>query len=679
MKVFLFFLSLHVSVLIQAQGFSFSCARDTTIPACSSPCVDLSADIPDLHSATSDYSVEPLSRRSCFSPYIMPDNFAGVPTSLTRDDRYSSAITLPFTFPFYGAAYNQLIVSTNGLVSFDITKANAFSHFGIILNSSGSLGATATGTPLDLPSSLYDKALIMGPYHDLNPFNTTSPLRRIQYQVVGTAPYRKWILSFYKIPLFFSSCASMIENTHQIVLYESTGLIEVFVYSQENCLGWNQGRAMIGLMNMNRDAAVMAPGRKASDAPWGTINMNESWRFVPNAGTSLFKRVELYDLAGNLVSTGTTTNGANGNLKANFTNVCGAPGLSTYVIKSVYQKIDDANVEIAGLDTIRVTRQSVALAASTTVQPTFCGTPTGSITVNVATGNAPYQYSLNSGAFQTSNVFNGLAEGNYSVVVKDAAGCTQNLTASVPLQNNLTVTTINDTTVCAGSSFVAQTTSNGSSFSWSPAAGVSNTQVQSPQITALATNRYIVTAQLGSCTAKDSFDLTVNALPAVNAGTDRTIIAGDTVQLNATATSGTYLWSPAAGLTNATILNPVAQPNQSTVYRLSVTTTNGCSASDDITITVLPYCIKPMQAFTPNGDGMNDVWKITDGNCITAAKAQVYDRYGAKVFEAGDYKNNWNGSVNGRPLPDGTYYYVLTYTLINGKSVYLKGNVTILR
>ena len=84
-------------------------------------------------------------------------------------------------------------------------------------------------------------------------------------------------------------------------------------------------------------------------------------------------------------------------------------------------------------------------------------------------------------------------------------------------------------------------------------------------------------------------------------------------------------------------------------------------------------------AFTPNGDGINDKWLITNGNCLRTATAQVFNRYGAKVFESNDYRNTWDGTHKGRPLPDGTYYFVLTYELINGKKVFLKGNVTILR
>src|SRR5690606_26681256 len=136
------------------------------------------------------------------------------------------------------------------------------------------------GFPQNLPSTFYDRAIIMGPYHDLDPTAPTSPTQRIQYVTVGTAPHRMWVLSFFSVPLY--NCPALIQNTHQIILHESTGIIEVLIFSKQVCAGWNQGRAMVGIQNFNRDQAMMAPGRRATDPPWGSIGMNESWRFVPS-------------------------------------------------------------------------------------------------------------------------------------------------------------------------------------------------------------------------------------------------------------------------------------------------------------------------------------------------------------------------------------------------------------
>jgi hypothetical protein len=104
------------------------------------------------------------------------------------------------------------------------------------------------------------------------------------------------------------------------------------------------------------------------------------------------------------------------------------------------------------------------------------------------------------------------------------------------------------------------------------------------------------------------------------------------------------LWTPSTGLSSATVLAPTASPATTTTYALVVTTPLGCTATDNVLITVVPYCIKPMEAFTPNGDGINDLWLITNGNCLSNAKAQVFNRYGNKVFESSDYKNSWDGT-----------------------------------
>jgi gliding motility-associated-like protein len=194
-----------------------------------------------------------------------------------------------------------------------------------------------------------------------------------------------------------------------------------------------------------------------------------------------------------------------------------------------------------------------------------------------------------------------------------------------------------------------------------------------------ATTDYTLLARLGTCSTQRTMTVTIFPGASANAGPDATIIAGDVYTMQASGSAGTYLWTPSTALTNAALLNPNANPSVTTTYSLRVTTSQGCVASDDMTLTVIPYCIKPMNAFTPNGDGINDRWLITNGNCLANAQVQVFNRYGAKVFEDKNYRNTWEGTYNGNPLPDGTYYYVITFRLINNKVETRSGNVTILR
>ena len=282
--------------------------------------------------------------------------------NISTDDVYTNSILLPFDFPFYGTAYSSLVVSANGYISFDLSNADGFSHYGILNNGSG-LTATGSLPGQDLPSLKYDRALIMAPYQDLNAFYTTSPGKLMEYDEIGTAPHRKWILSYYKIPLYSIPCQNLIYNTSQLVLYESTGIVEVFINSKQICTGWNKGKAMIGMQDETK--AIMAPGRAASDTSWGSIDMNESWRFTPAEGVPLLKKVELYSLAGNLVTIGDTLDIGNGNYQVNFNNVC-ADSSATYVMKSTYKKIDDPSVEVYATDTIHVIKP-LGVNASQTV------------------------------------------------------------------------------------------------------------------------------------------------------------------------------------------------------------------------------------------------------------------------------------------------------------------------
>lgn len=382
---------------ISQSNFSFNCRKDTTIE-CTTSCITLATTLPNVFSSTASYTVNSISALSCFRPYVSPlDN--GPTAGLIIDDRYSAPLDISFPFSFYGNTYTQLIASTNGFLSFDISKAKAFSHFGILRN--GTALSSTSGIPEDLPSSLYDKALIMGPYHDLDP-NISTSTQQIKYEVVGTAPYRKWILSYYNVPLYTTACLNLNYNTHQIVLYETLGIVEIFIFDKEICLNWNNGKAMIGLQNFNKTAAIMAPSRQASSLPWGSKGMNESWRFVPAGGQSLFKKVELYTLSGNFIATGKTAISANNLLDVSFDNICPPSTGETYLIKSFYKDPGNLSSDIIGIDTIHISRGDPITVELT---PATCvANSTGQIKITAPLGPM-YEYSLDGINWQSSTIF----------------------------------------------------------------------------------------------------------------------------------------------------------------------------------------------------------------------------------------------------------------------------------
>ena len=252
-------------------------------------------------------------------------------------------------------------------------------------------------------------------------------------------------------------------------------------------------------------------------------------------------------------------------------------------------------------------------------------------------------------------------------------------TFTVTVSPQITLNIPPSLTVCTDSSVIPVITSNATSFQWLPTQGVSNTTIANPVLSPDATTTYSITATTGLCSVNGN--LLVSVAPKVNAeaGNGATIAAGQTVQLNGSGDAGNYSWSPAGSLSVANIPNPVASPTSTTQYTLVITNAAGCSGSDVVEIHVIPECAKPMEAITPNGDGINDKWLVTYGNCITAAKVKVFNRYGSSVFEAENYQNNWEGTYKGKTLPDATYYYVIEYRQANNITVMLKGNLTIIR
>jgi gliding motility-associated-like protein len=162
-----------------------------------------------------------------------------------------------------------------------------------------------------------------------------------------------------------------------------------------------------------------------------------------------------------------------------------------------------------------------------------------------------------------------------------------------------------------------------------------------------------------------------------------TIVAGVDVVLTGSSTAivRSITWTPTTGMTGPNQFNPTVKPAQTTTYTLTaVDNATGCTGSDNVTVTVIPYCMKVMNAFTPNGDGINDRWIVTTADvCASNVNVSVFNRYGQLVYNNKNYVNNWDGTANGKPIPDGTYYYMIKFTLISGKVGELKGDVTILR
>ncbi len=189
--------------------------------------------------------------------------------------------------------------------------------------------------------------------------------------------------------------------------------------------------------------------------------------------------------------------------------------------------------------------------------------------------------------------------------------------------------------------------------------------------------KLIVTSDAGHCKDSMTSNVLIYALPNIFAGNDVTGSLGYPVQLQATG-GVSYHWSPAEGLSATHIPNPLATPKQTTEYTAEGIDINGCINTDAVTVFITEsYQIIPTNLVTPDGNGKNDTWVITNIENYPQALVTVFDQHGKEIFSTRNYQNTWDGrNKNGDVLPDGTYYYLITF---DSSSRTYKGSITILR
>lgn len=159
---------------------------------------------------------------------------------------------------------------------------------------------------------------------------------------------------------------------------------------------------------------------------------------------------------------------------------------------------------------------------------------------------------------------------------------------------------------------------------------------------------------------------------------DLTLRKGDTVQLESSGIGVvTYKWQPTTGLNFSSVANPKASPTETTTYEVTGFSANGCIRTAKVKITVIDEkAVQPAGVISPNGDGINDTWTIPNIDKFSDAKIEIYNRWGQRLLVFENYKNTWDGTYQGRPLPLGTYYYILT---LPKENKVLSGDINILR
>ena len=276
---------------------------------------------------------------------------------------------------------------------------------------------------------------------------------------------------------------------------------------------------------------------------------------------------------------------------------------------------------------------------------------------------------------------------NYIVMGTDANGCKNTDTTHVAVKTQTNSTAGSGGEICVDSSIQLHV-SGAQRYEWTPASTLDDPTSADPIATPDVTTVYTVLAYEGSCLPDShSVRVVVHPLPTVNAGSDETIVAGNSVNLNASGTDiSTYAWSPDQTLSCNTCSSPIASPYGTTTYTVTVATDFGCKAKDDVTIFVL--CDEGQlfipNTFSPNGDGDNDVFYPRGIGLRSIRSFRVYNRWGELVYERQGIQLNdavtaWDGTYKGNKLSPDVFVYVLEGVCEGGEIMTWKGDISLVR
>ncbi len=578
--VFLIFL-ISTFRLSAQSCFSVAAGNDTTI-SCLQQCLNLKARVPDVKT-TETYSVISIP----YTPYAYTTPGGTTDPLVDADDHFSDSFFLPFPFCFYGNTYNKLVVGSNGVLTFDVlTNAKTDESYVIAFPDSIPF---AGGIPNDIFTFYAPRASIFLAYYDMNP--ATSPAgHKIEWRVEGTAPCRRFVVSYFRIGNFdLTNCPDNPPGgpsnlcTMQAVLYEGSGIIDVFYDNKPACTAYQGGLSIAGVQNWNQDQAVTPPGKNGT--VWTAIR--EGYRYVPSGSTSLLDSVSLFK-NGVWVATGVTTPLGNGELEATFSNVCQTEDSMSYVVRAFYRQCDNSTIQTEGSDTMIVYKTLNPVTA--TVTNVLCNGGNGTITINSPAPAANIEYSVDGITWQASPVFT-VQAGNYIVqarVVASLCGGSTNVTVTEPPV--LTSSAIPSFATCPNNDGSIAITAGGGTpaYQYSINNGIS---YQAGNVFSnLPAGNYnnIKIKDANGCISNAGAVVILNDTMRLELGADSTICFGSKITLlpQTNPQTDTFKWTPAAGLDYDTAKNPVASPTDTIKYYLTAKW-GVCQRKDSITINVL--------------------------------------------------------------------------------------------
>lgn len=646
---------------------------DTINHICGLPVI-LSARVTATGRYTNDYTVRQI-------PYNPPFPFnQGTQIPATVDDNWiaMSGVQLPFQFSFFGKSFNKVYPGANGLFSF---TAPSGSYCEWSTQSCPTYGSTPPYTgqkPYIYPNSVYGVMEDIYPGHYLNN-------GAIRYGVMGSYPCQTFVFNYDNVGLF--SCYSSgnnYYNSYQMVIYEGTNIVDVFIRHRQVCSSWNNGNGVVGIQNTTSSQMVIAPGRDFG-SNWSVDN--EAWRFTPITPMDEDATVEWFT---NTVSDSTSV----GHSKKLVVD----PQESTdYIVK--YHFTNAGNNSFDLYDTVHLIVDVPDVALDTfTVCPgkTVTLTPLFGDTTNIH----PQNYYWSTSDTTDTLSFIARATQEYELKVFFDNNCQKTAQTIVNVDTMPVPVITGDSVICYGEK-VRMTVhiDDPSSYilRWGNGQETDVLVVQPTD-----TSSFVVKAIRSTdeeCFTMDTFTVNVSPLPEISFtySPESVVIERGLGTLTCyTDCDPDYdiVWNFNDRYDSE---NSIVE-NQHTVshdfthvgsYDITLTATNEYDCRDSVTEHVrvfVPVSFMVPNAFTPNDDGLNDYFvPVYEGIELEQFLMLIYDRFGRLVFKSTNLSVGWDGrDSNGLPCPQGVYtYYIHHWTQMDnlegtGQPA-ITGGVTLIR
>lgn len=711
----LFFISL--SGLAQGPGSPYVDAGEDVVMDCGEECTELTADFLNTGETTS-YEVSTI-------PYNTPYPFMDLENrvSVNIDDTWSPVINLPFDFCFFGDVYSQVVIGSNGIISFDVSQANGFCSY--------TLGAREA-----IPDpGIHTNAIML--FHDINPAHGDN---QIGWELFGESPNRALVVSYYNVPYYnFSNPNNTAVSTFQMVLYETTNAIDFFVESKPDPHGHvsspiNGGRAVLGIQNAAGDQGYTPPGRNTG--VWEATE--EAWRFMPTGDSNV--TFAWLDEDGEIISTDQTI------------TVCPEDEITTYTAKAIWLNCNGDEITVS--DSVTVTKSS-PFSVDLGENQEFCDVPEYEILAEIIDGD-PTEATFLWNTGETTQSITVSESGTYTVEVT-IEECTVTESVTILLSDTPVIDLGGDQNLCDVTSYEITAElivgdPDEATFLW-------NTGETTQSITVTEAGTYTVEVAIAQCVSTASVTINFYDTPIIDLGEDRISCFIVPEILDATPSNFpdpsilTYEWT-LDGIVIAEATGPILEANEPGFYGVTVFLSDNCMVTDTVEITLednlevsvvmedygsssasdievcpnTPHLLRAItdnegvsfqwylngdaiagatddtleiilepgtmgpqtysvtiaigqctdsgsidvriypigncvisQGLTPNGDGFNDTLDLTFLNDRTGiVKFQVFNRYGTLVYDQNNYINQWYGQTNdGKDLPTATYFYVI--------------------